>query len=84
MIDITEEAVSRHSAIGSLLATGTKPSFLLWDKVYQKLTDIEDERWSLRANEAVLRFYDAQLSRKTQIWLVFQSPSPFWIIRAAY
>lgn len=37
-----------------LLTTGAKPSFLLWDKVYRKLTTAQEETWLLRALEAVL------------------------------
>lgn len=52
------------------MATGTKPSFLLWDKVYQKLTDIEDQTWLLRASEAALRYYGPQLNTNQSAWSV--------------
>jgi len=40
-----------------------KPSFLLWDKVYQKTTDIEDEKWLLRAIDVALQFFQNELSK---------------------
>ncbi|KAI0343486.1 ARM repeat-containing protein [Trametopsis cervina] len=56
-----EDAISRNTHLHGLLATGAKPSFLLWDKVYQKLVDPEDERWLLRAVEEVFLFSQADL-----------------------
>ena len=43
-----------------------KPSFLLWDKVYQKLGGEEDERWLLRATEAVLSYFKDQIMENEQ------------------
>lgn len=37
----------------TVLTTGAKPSFLLWDKVYRKGTTLEDEAWFSHALEAV-------------------------------
>jgi hypothetical protein len=37
-----------------LTATGVKPSFLIWEKVYQKLTTTDEETWLLRASEKAL------------------------------
>jgi hypothetical protein len=48
------------SSIGSV---GTKQSFLLWDRVYQKITDEEDEIWLLRAIETSLFYFSEELSK---------------------
>jgi len=40
------EVISRNPAIVAIaVASSTKQSFLLWEKVYQKLSDEDDERW---------------------------------------
>ncbi|KAM0756603.1 ARM repeat-containing protein [Meredithblackwellia eburnea MCA 4105] len=51
-----DEVVGANPTLATLLTvTGTtKPSFLLWDKVYKKLSTIEEEEWFQRALEAVL------------------------------
>lgn len=51
---VTETVVSRNATAAILAGTATKPSFLLWEKVYQKLTSVEEERWLLRALRAAL------------------------------
>ena len=48
----------------TLLAAGAKPSFLLWDKVYQKVNDILDETWLLHASEEVIPFFKDELLKK--------------------
>ncbi|KAL4249154.1 TOG domain-containing protein [Abortiporus biennis] len=58
-----DDVISRSVSMQSLLATGSKPSFLLWDKVYQKLSDVEDETWLLHANVQLLATFNAQLSQ---------------------
>ena len=37
----------------TVLTTGAKPSFLLWDKVYRKAVTTEDEAWLGHALDAV-------------------------------
>ncbi|KAI0827665.1 ARM repeat-containing protein [Trametes gibbosa] len=52
-----EDAISGNSALQTIVAASSKPSFLLWDKVYQKLSGEEEEKWLLRAIEVVLPFF---------------------------
>jgi Generalcontrol nonderepressible 1 (Gcn1) N-terminal len=35
----------------------------VWDKVYQKLTDIEEEIWLLRAIESTAAFFSAEIEK---------------------
>jgi len=42
---------------------GAKQSFLLWDKVYQKITDEGEEKWLLRAIDACLQYFPTELSK---------------------
>ncbi|KAI0944136.1 hypothetical protein AcV7_002042 [Taiwanofungus camphoratus] len=61
-----DEFISRNATLQSLVSTGTKPSFLLWDKVYQKLSGIEDETWLLRAVETAFLYFKSELMRNEQ------------------
>ncbi|PSR76114.1 hypothetical protein PHLCEN_2v8664 [Hermanssonia centrifuga] len=61
-----DDSISCNATVQSVLSTGSKPSFLLWEKVYQKLSDSEDERWLLRASEQVLSSFEAELLKKEQ------------------
>ena len=47
-----------------LLGTSTKPSFVVWDKVYQKLSDADDARWLLRAAHLALLTLETELGRQ--------------------
>ena len=53
----TDDLISRNPTITSVTSSTTRTSFLLWDKVYQKITDNEDEKWLLRACVAALAFF---------------------------
>ncbi|THH23082.1 hypothetical protein EUX98_g8100 [Antrodiella citrinella] len=64
--DKFSQIVSHNIHVQSLLSTGAKPAFVLWDKVYQKLNDVEDEEWLLRATEQTLIYNKAQLSQNAQ------------------
>ncbi|TCD64479.1 translational activator of GCN4 [Steccherinum ochraceum] len=58
--------ISQNTSIQSLLNTGAKASFLLWDKVYQKLSDAEEESWLLRSAERTFLYFKTQLSQNAQ------------------
>lgn len=49
-----DDVASRSVTVDVLVGTTTKPSFLIWDKVYQKLSDADDARWLLRATHLAL------------------------------
>lgn len=49
--------------MSSIGAVGAKQSFLLWDRVYQKITDEEEEIWFLSAIEASLLYFSEVLSK---------------------
>jgi hypothetical protein len=44
----------------------------VWDKVYQKLTDDEEETWLLRAVESTATFFSAEVAEAEQLRFVFQ------------
>ncbi|KAF8627766.1 hypothetical protein AX17_006131 [Amanita inopinata Kibby_2008] len=68
-----DDAITGNSIIHSITAISVKPSFLLWDKVYQKVTDREDEKWFLRACDAALQCFKSELAKnellRTQLGL---------------
>ncbi|CDO72622.1 hypothetical protein BN946_scf184985.g41 [Trametes cinnabarina] len=61
-----DEVITGNATIQSITAAGSKPSFLLWDKVYQKLSGEDEELWLLRAVEAVLPFFKDEFLRNEQ------------------
>jgi len=48
--------VTRNTSIEVIIGTQAKPSFLISERIYQKVTDAEEEIWLLRTlNLALLR-----------------------------
>lgn len=47
--------MTSNATIQTILTTGAKPSFLLWDKVYRKAITADDETWLIYALESVLQ-----------------------------
>ena len=43
----------------------------MWDKVYQKLTEVEEEIWLLRAVESTAAFFTAEIDKAEQLRFVF-------------
>lgn len=58
-----DAAIASNSAVSGITAVGTKQSFLLWDKVYQKLTNEDDERWLLRGADVALEYFTHDLAK---------------------
>lgn len=58
------DVIAKNVMLGSLVAmSSAKPSFLLWDKVYQKLGDPNEEKWFLRACEAALKHFKTEFGK---------------------
>lgn len=49
-----DDFISANATMQTILITGAKPTFLLWDKVYRKITSADDEAWLTCALEAIL------------------------------
>ncbi|KAG5725284.1 Translational activator gcn1 [Termitomyces sp. T112] len=68
------DVILKNVALTSIASGSTKPSFLLWDKVYQKLSDSTEEKWLLQAWEASLLYYNSEFAKnenlRTQLGLV--------------
>ncbi|PFH47401.1 hypothetical protein AMATHDRAFT_152123 [Amanita thiersii Skay4041] len=64
-----DDAISRNVVIQGIISSSVKPSFLLWEKVYQKITDTEDEKWFLRACEVTLQCFKSELAKNEQLRL---------------
>lgn len=50
-----------------LTGTATKPSFLIWDKVYQKLSEVEDTHWLLRAADLAVPKLESELVKNQNL-----------------
>jgi Generalcontrol nonderepressible 1 (Gcn1) N-terminal len=70
---LADDLISHNPNITSITSSPTKPSFLLWDKVYQKITDSEDEKWLLRACDASLVFFKNDFTKNEILRQVFTS-----------
>lgn len=53
--------VSRNTSVDLLVGTPSKPSFILWEKVYQRVTDADGELWLLRCIDLVAHRLNDQL-----------------------
>ncbi|PBK80431.1 hypothetical protein ARMGADRAFT_1092223 [Armillaria gallica] len=62
-----DDAVLRNPVIQAITSSSAKPSFLLSERVYQKLS--EDKWWLLRATEALIRFSSKEISQNNAIRL---------------
>lgn len=56
-----DDIISRSVTADMLMGTPTKPSFLVWDKVYQKLSEADDMRWLLRATDLAVPKLESEL-----------------------
>lgn len=65
----TVDVVTRNTSVDALTGTAAKPSFLMWDKVYQKITDMDDETWLLRAIDLVLDRLSTELTKSENLRL---------------
>lgn len=54
-----------------LMGTSTKPSFLIWDKIYQKLSEPEDALWLLRAADLAVPRLESELLKHQNLRYVF-------------
>ncbi|KAG1762385.1 armadillo-type protein [Suillus occidentalis] len=61
------DIVARNTSIEVLTGTQAKPSFIISDKIYQKLTDVEDELWLLRAANLSLFRLKNELAKNEQL-----------------
>ncbi|KAG1861441.1 armadillo-type protein [Suillus tomentosus] len=63
------DVITRNASIEVLTGTQAKPSFVISDKIYQKLTDVEDELWLLRAANLSLFRLKNELLKSEQLQL---------------
>lgn len=61
------DIITRNASIEVLTGTQAKPSFVISDKIYQKLTDVEDELWLLRAANLSLFRLKNELLKSEQL-----------------
>lgn len=73
---ISDSVISGNPTIQSLSVAAPKPSFLLLDKVYQKLSDEEELTWLLRAVQTTIPFISEELSKNAPLRYVAQPSEP--------
>ncbi|TFK68469.1 ARM repeat-containing protein, partial [Pluteus cervinus] len=67
-----DDVIAKNPALQAIIANGPKTSFVVWDKVYQKVNSAEEEIWLLRAVNGVLEYYnDLSEAVRSQLGLVF-------------
>ncbi|KAK4705757.1 hypothetical protein P7C70_g456, partial [Phenoliferia sp. Uapishka_3] len=62
-----DDFIAANATMQTVLITGAKPSFLLWDKVYRKAGTTDDEAWFGHALEAVARVDEDKLQKDQTI-----------------
>lgn len=71
-----KDIVAKNTTLQAIPVPSAKPSFLVWDKVYQKLTDSVDERWLIRALEVAVRHYIGELKQNEALRCANSAPLP--------
>jgi hypothetical protein len=75
-ISCVGDVIARNAVVQSLESASSKPSFLLWDKVYEKISDPEEAAWLIRAIEATLTHSGAELDKNSSLRYVLFTPHP--------
>lgn len=70
--DVT--TVAQSTTLQALVATGTKPSFLFWERVYTKVTEEQEAIWLVRALQQVAITFSSEIRRSEQLSYVASSP----------
>ncbi|KAI6117782.1 armadillo-type protein [Pisolithus croceorrhizus] len=65
------DLVARNTSVETVVGTPTKPSFLIWEKVYQRLGDAEEEMWLLRCLDLVVGHFETQLLKNENLRIQF-------------
>lgn len=58
-----KDVVAKNAVIQSIPTASGKPSFLLWDKVYQKIADPTEDEWLVRATARSIIHFRDELSK---------------------
>lgn len=64
---VSDPIISHNPTIQSLSIAAPKPSFLLLDKVYQKVSDAEELVWLIRAIQTTIPFLSEELSKNAPL-----------------
>ncbi|KAH9007605.1 ARM repeat-containing protein [Lactarius deliciosus] len=63
---VFEDTILRNPTVQAIVSS-LRPSFLVWDKIYQKLTGVEEETWLLRAVESMAIFFSSEVEKTEQL-----------------
>ncbi|KAF8553713.1 ARM repeat-containing protein [Imleria badia] len=81
---VLDDVASRSLTVDTLVGTSTKPSFLIWDKVYQKLSDADDARWLLRATDLAVPTLASELVKHQHLRVAFGAVWVHLAVHAAF
>ncbi|KAI5991791.1 armadillo-type protein [Pisolithus marmoratus] len=61
------DLVARNTSVEIIAGTPTKPSFLVWEKLYQRLGDTREETWLLRCVDLVIEHLETELLKNENL-----------------
>ena len=61
-----------------LMGTSTKPSFLIWEEVYEKVSEVKDARWLLHATDLAVPRLESELAKHQILRCVLGGCPPCW------
>jgi hypothetical protein len=67
LIVFSDPIICQNPTIQSLSIATPKPSFLFFDKVYQKVSDAGELTWLLRAIQTTIPFLSEELSKNAPL-----------------
>lgn len=66
--------VAQSTALQALVATGAKPSFLFWERVYTKVTEEQEAIWLVRALQQATVTFSSEIRNSEQLSYVASFP----------
>jgi len=66
--------VAQSTSLQVIVATGAKPSFLFWERVYTKVTEEQEAIWLVRALQQATVAFSSEIRKSEQLSYVSSSP----------
>jgi hypothetical protein len=65
--------VAQSTALQALVASGAKPSFLFWERVYTKVTEEQEAIWLVRALQQATIIFSSEIRKSEHLLYVSSS-----------
>lgn len=59
--------VAQSTSLQALVATGAKPSFLFWERLYTKVTEEREAVWLVRAIQQATITFSSEIPKSEQL-----------------